>query len=559
MSDAISVKCPKCNANLKLKNRSAVGKRVPCPKCKKPFVVAAPPDDEDSHAFLNVSEPESDEFADLANETDESEQSEESERPSRRMKARGAKKGQKKSAPLNWQKPLLIGMSCLLILGLLGGVGYVGLNFASLFGPKNKIDMAWLPPDSDVVVHVQVPAVWSAPLMQSLVATPGAKPGLDKMQQDLGFSVDDMQSVTFGSSGFFEHAVPNLTSGRAFQPAGFQPPGAGAGPQPAGGQNTQLITVLRMKKAVDPKDLQDRLKGRLAGPKNEGNASYYELTLPPGTTNPVALYFASPEAVVIGPVADVIQAIKRGAKVPRRADLDFIDANQPILVALVPKQPSSFDSPQTGGAQGTMPGAPGMPGMAGPPAGASKLQDVQRGKVKGICLGVTIGSDINWRMSMNCTTAEASTEIAAEMDKSLQESKTQFAQFKGMMPPQLADLIQVADTALGSIATKPNGTQIEVAGLVPGSIKTAIEKLATAGGTPFGFPMPFPSLLGGPGPGPGEPAVSQPADGPPSLSGQNPFGGNDPTVPPIDPAETKPIRRCVDSVRQASRQFVSRP
>src|SRR5437762_4442523 len=61
MSEAISVECPQCGAKLKLKNRNSVGKRVPCPKCKKPFMVKVPDADDDLE-FMNVSEPD-DEFA----------------------------------------------------------------------------------------------------------------------------------------------------------------------------------------------------------------------------------------------------------------------------------------------------------------------------------------------------------------------------------------------------------------------------------------------------------------------------------------------------------------
>lgn len=39
MSDRITVRCPKCGAQLRLKNRKAVGKKVPCPKCERTFVV----------------------------------------------------------------------------------------------------------------------------------------------------------------------------------------------------------------------------------------------------------------------------------------------------------------------------------------------------------------------------------------------------------------------------------------------------------------------------------------------------------------------------------------
>ena len=46
MPAPIEVHCPECQATLKLKNRDAVGRKVPCPKCKQPFVIALPAEDE---------------------------------------------------------------------------------------------------------------------------------------------------------------------------------------------------------------------------------------------------------------------------------------------------------------------------------------------------------------------------------------------------------------------------------------------------------------------------------------------------------------------------------
>jgi hypothetical protein len=39
MSGQISTRCPHCRKKFKLKNDSAIGKKVPCPQCKQPFVV----------------------------------------------------------------------------------------------------------------------------------------------------------------------------------------------------------------------------------------------------------------------------------------------------------------------------------------------------------------------------------------------------------------------------------------------------------------------------------------------------------------------------------------
>lgn len=536
MGDAISVECPACQAKLKLKSRSAVGKRVPCPKCKKPFVVAVPPAEEDSHAFLNVAEPDADEFADLTDEAD-SDQAEESALPARRTK-RGGKKGQRPSAPVNWQKPLLIGAVCLLFLGLLGGLGYVGLNFAKWLGPTNKIDLAWLPPDADIVGRIEMPAVWNAQMLQPLLGNPMLKPSLDKLQKDLGINADEIQSVTFARSGFFEHDIPSIAGGKGFH--------SDQGPVVIGRQQTQSLVVLRLKSPAVPAGLQQKLAGKSIDLKDYGGVP------PTFPVDPIdrRLEFFIPAAgvIVIGPRGDVIDSVRRGAGSTRRADLDFIDATQPIVVAFVPKSPAGFDPPQ-----GT------MPGMRGSQA-SSRLQEIQRGKVKGICLGASIGTDLNWRMSMNCTTPEATQEIAAEMEKSLQETKAKFSQVKAFLPAQLAELVQVADTTLNSITTKSTGAQLDVIGQVPSSIKGALEKLASTG------PALLPLLMGMPGAGgpfgdaipPVAPGQQPPADGPNSLNGQNPFGANPPTLP-TTPEPTQPMNRADDWHRNAWRRFAAHP
>ncbi|WP_339732737.1 MJ0042-type zinc finger domain-containing protein [uncultured Gimesia sp.] len=42
MSETFVIQCPHCGASFKAKSKAALGKKVPCPKCQTPFVVAAP-------------------------------------------------------------------------------------------------------------------------------------------------------------------------------------------------------------------------------------------------------------------------------------------------------------------------------------------------------------------------------------------------------------------------------------------------------------------------------------------------------------------------------------
>ena len=88
MSTQLAISCPHCAATLKLKNNTFVGKKVPCPKCKKPFVVEQPPEDE----FLAG---DSEDYGDMANE--ESEHEEEVEAPRAKANAKGGKSKKKKA------------------------------------------------------------------------------------------------------------------------------------------------------------------------------------------------------------------------------------------------------------------------------------------------------------------------------------------------------------------------------------------------------------------------------------------------------------------------------
>ena len=47
MPSPISIQCPHCSQTLKLKNPKLLGREVPCPKCKTPFVLEEPEPEED--------------------------------------------------------------------------------------------------------------------------------------------------------------------------------------------------------------------------------------------------------------------------------------------------------------------------------------------------------------------------------------------------------------------------------------------------------------------------------------------------------------------------------
>jgi hypothetical protein len=498
MSDAISVECPKCHAKLKLKSRSAVGKRVPCPKCKTPFVVAAPPEGEDLD-FMNVSEPEHDEFAMPADE----EQSDEFVGAAPAMGRRSSsKKNAKKrpSASTNWQKPVLLTGLVVLVVGLLGGGGYFVYPLIAELLNGNKIDMAWLPPDADVVVHARVADAMSSPFAKAVM--PGGNgPAVGNLKDALGFDASEVRSVTFGASGTMESMkrLGNLGPMGGFMPGA---PGMRGGPRdlgmPAGGLASESITVLRTVESLDTPKLQARIKFSHTGDYQSRTLIYSDGPVMAGQV----CFLADSKTVVLGGEKNVKAAIDRGARSTRRADLDFIDATRHVAVVFAPKDPSAFDSN-------------GPPNPMGGQALAN-LEAATKGKLRTFCLGLNFGENLDISMAANCTTAEATKEVTAAVDKALQEGKTQFNQLRSMMPPQFSEVVIIGDGILNSIKTQTRGSVTETTAQVPASIKNLFDKLPPD--------LMMAGLMGGIGR----------AGGLPGDGGFNPELFTGPEKPPVD-------------------------
>ena len=513
MSDAISVECPQCHAKLKLKSRSAVGKKVPCPKCKKPFVVTAPPDDEDELGFLNVAEPEADEFAGLADEGGD--EDEFPAAPMARSKQRGKKKSGGSSSDSDMTKWLMVATGSLVAVGLLIAAGIFGIPLlAGWLASSNKIDTAWLPPDADLIVHSRLADTWGSPFVQSIVSMPAIKPQLDLTWSKLGIDPSKVSSITVGASGAAaktKEIAMRGPMGMAGGPGGATP----SAPVP-------FVVVVRTRAIEDLSKIKEKFKNGRTG-THQG----MEYLVPP-IGGDIALYFADGETLVTGTEQNVKQAIEWGRKGVRRPDLDFIDPTQMVLIALVPKDPSLLDTPP-------------MTGRGAPSSGFSQsLTEAMRGKVKGICIGLSATDKLEWTIASNCNDGVAADAVLKATEKSLEETKSNFATFKASAPPLLSEMVQLGDAVIGSMQISASGDVISTRGSVPASIKSTIEKLplfmlmggGMGGQNPAGSPGTPPFAPPG---APGEQGFSIPADGqlpPGSIPPGNPSLGNPPPGTP---------------------------
>ena len=236
MSEPITIECPKCHAKLKLKNSAAVGKKIACPKCAKPFLVKAPRPADSEADFLSVSESDAEDRSPPPEE-DEDLEPEEVEAPAAtRSKKKGGKK--KKSSSAGWQMPAMVAGVVLLFAGFVAGVGLLLASLDLAMFSRNKIDLTYLPANADVVVFVKIRDVWSAPLVQGIANTPAMKTNLDQLKQQTGIDPSDVTSITFGSSGYVEQqkAMKQAMAGK---------------PAAADAVKPESIVVVRFKAPVD--------------------------------------------------------------------------------------------------------------------------------------------------------------------------------------------------------------------------------------------------------------------------------------------------------------------
>jgi hypothetical protein len=510
MSEAITVQCPACKASLKLKSRSAVGKKVPCPKCKKPFVVKAPPpESEDELAFLNASESDG---AMATSPEEEEELAEEAapSRPSSRSSA-GRKKGKSKSGPpVNWVKPLLICLVAIAAIGLLVGGGMVAV---SMIGDmvKNKIDLAYLPPDAELVGLVRVDEVLASPIMQSFAGNAQVKQGLDKLSDVFLVPTSDIKSITFGAANMSEMnfmsdsplpglALPEI--GMPLHGGARRQSGPTAPPKPRG-----VIVVRTLKET--PADFLATIAG-LEATAHQGQTYYRPKSAVPGQPQlKMPTYRATATVLVLGDESEIQRIIEKGGKQTRRPEFDFIETSPHIILATLggavgdvnapAAQPAASPAGHSGGMHGQpavgmpagMNAIPGVaPGQELPPGVAptpmlqqpAVLASLSGGKLKGSYFGITFTQDIDFQSGLNCP--ESANEARAELEQSVKKLKTDFAAQKDKLAALsmlgLGDAIPIIESIVNSVTVAGTGPVVQITAKIPGSIKTVFDKAGPA-------------------------------------------------------------------------------
>lgn len=508
MADPISVQCPHCKVKLKLKVAPPAGKKVGCPKCKKPFPVKAPPKKKESDDdFLDALDDLSED--DYEAPEDEDSQDEEEERPARstiRSKSGGPTKkggkGKKGRSKKSSAGPLLaiIGGS-VLALALVAGLVYLLMNLpAGAAGIRSASGefIAFAPADAELFIAARPADIIALPLLASVVQNPQAKQGFDEMEKSLGFPITEVDHV-------FAAIKIDPNAANAAQPAGpmagnpmMGMPGMGM-PGMGGGNRSGVqdgVVILRLKQPYGGKTL-DQLRQQ-SPPKSYKDVSYHVSADPKGG----AFFFGDERHVVMGEPSQIEKIIDRKDQAENNDLLTYFAKEQHFSMVATPK--------------GTNAQTP-LPGGLGQSPQFQNLQKLAQ-DISKFRMDVKMPSGVDLKVTVTCKTDLAAQQLLAEANKGIDSLKQQALVLKFMFPD--------IDSVLNTLKVNQSGTNFEGSVSVSSAVIDNLKKM--------GSPPP-----GGVSPGVGLPGSQSPGAFPPGVP---PTGAIPPGAPSVvaPPATTPP-------------------
>ena len=523
MAGPITTQCPKCKVKLKIKNANAMGKRIPCPKCKQQFVVRplkkkkkpAPVKDLDPVDALNSFDDDYGSEADFGDDSEfrddfETEDDHGQSAPSRRRPSGGSSRGRgrnrsgkrrKKKKSSNGLLYIIGSVTALALLILLlflfwpeggGGVGIAGAN-----EDRNKIDLSWLPPDTEIVVHVKVDEIWNSALIKELVEDPALAPQIQQLQENFGdetgFSVSQVKSVTFGVAGFTEAqkrqkklmAGIDLSDPTKFlqDPEQFEKIKTETTEI---NQSQRMVMVVRCSTEVTAEMLLSKLKQDMQLVENNGNPYYAAGT--EERSHRAAFFIADSNTVVAAGERDLVAAIEQGGEDTRRKEFDFVDPDQHLLVAAAPKDPTIFDDDNDVKSQLAQSEALKKYGL-------ESLLKMKKANFNAASFGLTVSSQIDIQLRGDFKGETEAGETKSNYDTVVADLNSKLSETEAKMSEQFPKIMKVARDFMDSFAVNQSGTVLDVTATIPSNIKATQDEI----GGLIGFLM-----LGGLGPPPGQ-------------------------------------------------------
>jgi|GEM_PF-3541844 len=345
----------------------------------------------------------------------------------------------------------------------------------------NALDLAWLPPDAELFVHIRVADIWKAPLIESLLAGfPAVQEAAEDLKEKIGLAPGDIESVTFGSSQIAEQLQMGLAGGADLRKL----------------DSDNGIAVFRTIPEVTEETL--RLAEHGAEKVEHAGKSYFRIA-PPDEEKQMGIYLAGPKVVVVGTENAVKAAIDRGPEAKPQPRHAFLDGSQHVLIALVPADKDKLLAMLP-------PSDPSAPELV------QKADEVLRNHLEGVSLGIKFAKGVDLQVALSSDDAEGATQVKQLADQLVAAGQATFEAQKEGLPPQFAG---PAAEIVDSLTAAQNGNTVRMSVNLPESIGPAVAMAMAAAG-----------VMGGPGGTGGEFGIVEGKPVPPVSADGIPEGVN---------------------------------
>lgn len=456
MAEPQIIQCPECQAKLALKNGRHIGDRVRCSYCYQSFVIDVPGGSESGR--ISPSPPvlpaqentasqsprqrrprpavEYDELVEIEEQPRRDDSPPEPEgrywtsfddlaskpKPVRKPVEDETPRN-KKNALAPWMVPVLVLFGIIFATSLLGGVIFYGIMSSNTNG--DNLDLAYLPPDSELIVSIRVDTTWNSEFIQGLIRQPEIKSAFDmwKLQTRMGpgDSIEDIKSITVGFSG-----IGNPRFG------GFDPIMA------------ETIIVIRSKNRIDTSEAR-----HFGDKKRYKKKTYY--VGKHGSVAGLAFFFPDSRTMVIGTHASLYAAIDRGDRTVSRPELNYVDSSRHALFIYTPKDQSVFDVPEN--QWNTEP--------------LQRFTNVVENHLQSVCVGVSFLEDIHVQIQGNCSDSGSAAELRNGMDQILREMSVQLEQARHNLPDLLAPMATQGEAVLQSATVTLDEKTVSLTATIP--------------------------------------------------------------------------------------------
>ncbi len=350
--------------------------------------------------------------------------------------SRGGKKPRRKSGSGNGAKIALLAGGGVLGLLLVVGLGVLVYNLVGGGGLNTK-DMAWLSPNTQVVVSVDVDEVWNSNVVQRILNNQNAaqlKTGLDELQKKMeqggfnqGESIDSVESFL----------------------AGYEDPDKmDRGPH---------LMVVRKK---TPWNVDGLKTGENLSEATHNDKTFYD-------GGRLAFYLPDEKTLLVGPTDSVKQALDRGATSNVAEKFSFLPSGQ-IVAGYLPDDPAKLTREIK-----PPPMLPGKEYVADMMEGAKDL--------KGGAWVLNLSSGIEFKVVGKCGSSDSAAKISGGIQQALAEGRKYINDNRAKMneaPPEMQEGIALAESVFNSISASQSGEHVTLSAEVPSSVIDKMEQLA---------------------------------------------------------------------------------